>query len=749
LQTTVKVSALEDGGYVVTWRSNDGGDNNIRARIFEADGMPAGDDFVVNSTTAGSQLTPSVTTLDDGRIFMVWSSADSPTVIRGRVFESDGSAVGDDFVVNDRHGATAAVPNVAAFTNGSVVVTWRTTLSGATTIMAKTLDLSHYSGNTAPTAPSLSASQVAENSPHGTVVGQLSATDSDGDLLTYTLTDNGSGRFSLLTEGGVTKLIVAGDLDYESTTSHDVTVKVADGRGGESSATFTISVTDFDETSPEEPVDPLGAITLDASGSNGMDFETFIRGGFLGGTSGSGFPVFDNSAAFAGEEMFIGYGENADAKYVFAHGNVQYAFGTHTVAGTVNTIEYGTQGTGSFDANGYFAGGSVQLRITGLAMSNALPANPTEEAEIEANGAVHNFAVAHMYGLSNPTTAGRLVKYADALDQYAQNFIGSTGNDVYVGTRFNDTISGAGGDDRIYASRGNDSINGGSGSDTLVYSGLRADYVITKQQNGDYTIEHKNGDGTHTLKNVEFATFSDQRVELDTGSETPIGSPPTNLDLSPRSIAEDAALGKVIGTVSATDPEGKPLQYALTDDAGGMFELVGTQIRLKGPLDYETASGHVIGLAVTDDDGHLVSARFTVTVTDVNEAPGELTLSRAIVKEDTEVGSRIGMLSAIDPEGSAVTYSLSANPGGYFKLTADGKLTFAKAVDYEKKQSHTITVQASDSAGKSTIQAIKIDVGDVLESKNGTTRNDTLTGKIGRDKLSGGGRQRQALGCRR
>jgi Ca2+-binding RTX toxin-like protein len=101
------------------------------------------------------------------------------------------------------------------------------------------------------------------------------------------------------------------------------------------------------------------------------------------------------------------------------------------------------------------------------------------------------------------------------------------------------------------------------------------------------------------------------------------------------------------------------------------------------------------------------------------------------------VGTRVGMLSAVDPEGGGITYSLIGNPGGYFKLT-DGKLTLAKALDFEKKQSHTITVQAKDSTGQTTTQAITINVGDVTESKMGTARNDVLTGKIGKDKLSGG-----------
>jgi Ca2+-binding RTX toxin-like protein len=180
------------------------------------------------------------------------------------------------------------------------------------------------------------------------------------------------------------------------------------------------------------------------------------------------------------------------------------------------------------------------------------------------------------------------------------------------------------------------------------------------------------------------------------------------------------------------------MEFRLANDAGGRFQLSGNTLKVKAGLDYEAATTHKITLEVTDFDGHAVSKDFSITVGNVDEAPENISLSKTLISESTEVGTRVGMLSAVDPEGGAVSYSLTGNPGGYFALTADSKLTLAKEVDYEKKQSHTITVQATDSTGKSTTQAIKVDVGDVTEAKAGTDRNDTLTGNIGRDKLSGG-----------
>ncbi|MEQ9692279.1 MAG: hypothetical protein RLO48_21400, partial [Bauldia litoralis] len=67
----------------------------------------------------------------------------------------------------------------------------------------------------------------------------------------------------------------------------------------------------------------LRMITIDASNAeSGIDFESFVRGGFLADQSGGGFPVFDNGSAFDGTEMFLGYGTGATDKYVLARGEI-------------------------------------------------------------------------------------------------------------------------------------------------------------------------------------------------------------------------------------------------------------------------------------------------------------------------------------------------------------------------------------------------------------------------------------------
>lgn len=99
----------------------------------------------------------------------------------------------------------------------------------------------------APTDIALSAATVAESASVGTAIGTLSATDLDaGDTLTYTLTDSAGGFFGI--DG--TSLEVASSLDYETASTHNITVRATDSHNLTYDETFAITVTDVDDTAP-------------------------------------------------------------------------------------------------------------------------------------------------------------------------------------------------------------------------------------------------------------------------------------------------------------------------------------------------------------------------------------------------------------------------------------------------------------------------------------------------------------------
>jgi Ca2+-binding RTX toxin-like protein len=142
-QVKPEATALSDGRYVVTWQSDDAGDGSqtcIRARVFEANGTPVGTDFLVNDTKIDFQLNPSVTALSGGRFFITWDSQEgfhgqgdgSASVIRGNIFNSNGTADDGDFVINSTGLSNQNNATTATLANGNFVVTWDSRDSYAT-----------------------------------------------------------------------------------------------------------------------------------------------------------------------------------------------------------------------------------------------------------------------------------------------------------------------------------------------------------------------------------------------------------------------------------------------------------------------------------------------------------------------------------------------------------------------------------------------------------------------------------------
>lgn len=102
-----------------------------------------------------------------------------------------------------------------------------------------------------PTDITLSATRVAELTTPGGVVGTFTTTDPDvGDTFTYALTpgegDTDNSRFSIPPLGDT--LILRTTPDYEAQSSYKIRVKSVDASGLSVARSFTLQVTDVDET---------------------------------------------------------------------------------------------------------------------------------------------------------------------------------------------------------------------------------------------------------------------------------------------------------------------------------------------------------------------------------------------------------------------------------------------------------------------------------------------------------------------
>ena len=116
------------------------------------------------------------------------------------------------------------------------------------------------SGRTNNTAPSFASATATrsfpENTPTDAAVGApLTATDPDGDPLTYTLGGTDVGSFNIESESGQIKTRAGVSYDYEVKAAYAVTVRAADPLGASDTIAVTIHVTDVAEkpATPEAP----------------------------------------------------------------------------------------------------------------------------------------------------------------------------------------------------------------------------------------------------------------------------------------------------------------------------------------------------------------------------------------------------------------------------------------------------------------------------------------------------------------
>ena len=218
-----------------------------------------------------------------------------------------------------------------------------------------------------------------------------------------------------------------------------------------------------------------------------------------------------------------------------------------------------------------------------------------------------------------------------------------------------------------------------------------------------------------------------------------------------REIAENTPAGTNIG---------EPLGYSigslidscvsvsLSGPDAEAFDVVpvyrGAQLRTKSALDYETKDTYevrviVTGLTLWDWDAITV----TISVTKVNEIPvfseemdaGVINHIYRFIPENTPVGINIGPpVSAIDPDGSELTYSLSGANADMFEIdTGTGQLRTKMPLDYEAfendPRAYFVEVEVSDGTASSKTN-VRIDIEPVNEFAPMFIEGDAATREI-------------------
>jgi Ca2+-binding RTX toxin-like protein len=142
-------------------------------------------------------------------------------------------------------------------------------------------------------------------------------------------------------------------------------------------------------------------------------------------------------------------------------------------------------------------------------------------------------------------------------------------------------------------------------------------------------------DKSHTIKvavsDGKVTVQKDITINVLDVNEAPVNKAPTNLAFSRGSVSENIAIGTSVGLLTAVDPEGGAVKWRLTDDADGIFKLVGNKIQTKAAIDYESTHSLTFTAEAYDAAGNATSHDFTVAVKDVFEPSVSSLLHDALI----------------------------------------------------------------------------------------------------------------------
>ncbi len=528
------ITALADGGFVVTWQdNNNSGDRNascIRARFFNADGSSDQTDFVVNSTASGEQVNPTLTALSNGNLVVAWQdqlSDGSGTSLRARIFDPNVIFVDSDFLVNSTTQGGQEAPTLTALADGGFIVTW-TDQSLADDTSGYGIRARRFDADGQPIGLDFQVNSIRAGNQF---YPKVTARPDGGYVISwYDYNTDGSGSCIRAQAYNSAGIALGGEFLVNSTLAGN---QVGPTMTTLSNGTFVIA---------------WQGAQADGSGT-GIRARIFVTDNLVLGdgrddvlSAGTGQDTLDGGAGNDtltggnGDNLLLGQDGN-DSLSAQAPGNdtVCGGAGNDTLwAGSGNNSLTGDAG------NDRITGGNGQDTLSGGAGNDTLDGGDDYDVAI-FSGARSDYLITHFTDpgtgdegftvldtrSGSPDGQDRLYKIetltfrdgsieTSSLGQTQVN--GGAGDDSLVGSAGPDDLRGLGGNDTLCGGAGNDNLDGGTGNDIAVFSGAWSDYRVTLVD-GIVTVRDirpGSPDGQDILTNVETLKFRDQSVQTET-----------------------------------------------------------------------------------------------------------------------------------------------------------------------------------------------------------------------------------------
>ena len=659
----------------------------------------------VNSTT--QSITVSVTDVNDNSpVFTssaTFTAAENQTAI-GTVTATDADGDAVTFIVSGSELAitSAGVLTFASAPDYETKSSYTATVTASDGVNSTTQSITVSVTDVNDNSPVFTSSATFTAAENQTAIGTVTATDADGDAVTFIV----SGSELAITSAGV--LTFASAPDYETKSSYTATVTASDGVNS-TTQSITVSVTDVNDNSPvftssatftaAENQTAIGTVTAtDADG----DAVTFIVSGSELAITSAGVltfasaPDYETKSSYTAtvtasdgvnsttQSITVSVTDVNDNSPVFTSSATFTAAENQTAIGTVTATD------ADGDAVTFIVSGS-ELAITsaGVLTFASAPDYETKSsytATVTASDGV------------NSTTQSITVSVTDVNDNSPVFTSSATftaaENQTAIGTV---TATDADGDAVTFIV---------SGSELAITSAG----VLTFASAPDYETKSSYTATVTASDGVNSTTQSITVSVTDVNDNSPVFTSSATFTAAENQTA--------IGTVTATDADGDAVTFIVS---GSELAITSAGVlTFASAPDYETKSSYTA--TVTASDGvNSTTQSITVSVTDVNDNSPVFTSSATFTAAENQTA--IGTVTATDADGDAVTFIVS---GSELAITSAGVLTFASAPDYETKSSYTATVTASDGVN-STTQSITVSVTDVNDNSPVFTSSATFT----------------------
>jgi Ca2+-binding RTX toxin-like protein len=636
---------------------------------------------------------------------------------------------------------TGEVTSTASFdfeTKGSYTLTVQASDTSGLQSKVETLTVNVKDVNEAPTAGAAATASVAENT---AAVGTFAAADVDaGDALTYTLTGADAAKFNVAA-GGVVTFKAAPNFEVDAK-SYSINVVATDKAGLSSTQAVTVNVTDVNEaptagaaatpsvaenttavgTFAATDVDAGDVLTYTLTGADAAKFNV-AAGGVLSFKTAPNFEV-DAKSYSVNVVATDKAGLTSTQAVTISLTDVNEA-PTAGAAATASVAE-NTTAVGTFAAADVDAGDALTYTLTGadaakfdVAAGGVVTFKAAPNFEVDAKSYSINVVATDKAGLSSTQavtvnvtdvneapTAGAAATPSVAENTTAVGTFAAT--DVDAGDVLTYTLTGA---------------------DAAKFN-VAAGGVLSFKTAPNFEVDAKSY-SVNVVATDKAGLTSTQAVTI---SLTDVNEAPTAGAAATASVAENTT---AVGTFAAADVDaGDALTYTLTGADAAKFNVAaGGVVTFKAAPNFEVdAKSYSINVVATDKAGLSSTQAVTVNVTNVDEAPvltvGSTTPSQA---ENTIAGTAITTFNAVDPEGAAVTYSLTGDDAALFQITGNS-LSFLKAPDFEvptdvnKDGIYLVNVVAKDPAGNTDTKAVTVTVTNVNETTTFSLTTGTNSG---------------------